>query len=129
MGRQPLPRPRRLAEKLTHLRAALRLSQNELIRRMGLEDFLLREEVSDFERGKRVPRCRCYSNTHVSPASIWTRWLMTIWICLPSYPRCQNILPLANKYYFRYLGFFSYNSPAFDLPTRTRFIAANLYFI
>lgn len=55
MGRQPLPRPARLAEKLAHVRTALGLSQNELIRRMGLDDFLLREEVSDFERGRRVP--------------------------------------------------------------------------
>ena len=55
MGRRPLPRPARLAEKLVQVRAALGLSQNELIQRMGLDDFLVREEVSDFERGKRVP--------------------------------------------------------------------------
>ena len=55
MGRQPIPRPERLAEKLKRIRDGLGLSQNELIRRMGLTDFLLREEVSDFERGKRVP--------------------------------------------------------------------------
>jgi transcriptional regulator with XRE-family HTH domain len=34
---------------------ALGLSQNELIERMGLTDELLREEISDFERGKRLP--------------------------------------------------------------------------
>src|SRR5437763_10707718 len=55
MGRQPIPRPERLAEKLKQVRDRLGLSQNELIQRMGLTDFLLREEVSDFERGKRVP--------------------------------------------------------------------------
>jgi transcriptional regulator with XRE-family HTH domain len=55
MGRQPIPRPERLAEKLKHIRDGLGLSQNELIQRMGLTDFLLREEVSDFERGRRVP--------------------------------------------------------------------------
>jgi transcriptional regulator with XRE-family HTH domain len=55
MGRQPIPRPARLAEKLRHIRDGLGLSQNELIQRMGLADFLLREEVSDFERGRRVP--------------------------------------------------------------------------
>src|SRR5882762_1513049 len=55
MGRQPIPRPKRLAEKLALIREGLGLSQNELIQRMGLSDFLLREEVSDFERGKRVP--------------------------------------------------------------------------
>lgn len=55
MGRQPIPRPERLAEKLKLIRDRLGLSQNELIQRMGLADFLLREEVSDFERGRRVP--------------------------------------------------------------------------
>jgi len=55
MGRQPIPRPKRLAEKLVLIRDGLGLSQNELIQRMGLANFLLREEISDFERGKRVP--------------------------------------------------------------------------
>lgn len=55
MGRQPIPRPKRLAEKLKQIRDGLGLSQNELIQRIGLADFLLREEISDFERGRRVP--------------------------------------------------------------------------
>jgi transcriptional regulator with XRE-family HTH domain len=55
MGRQPIPRPERLAEKLKQIRDGLGLSQNELIQRMGLADFLLREEISDFERGRRIP--------------------------------------------------------------------------
>lgn len=55
MGRQPIPRPERLAEKLITIRDALGLSQNELIQRMGLSDFLVREEISDFERAKRIP--------------------------------------------------------------------------
>ena len=55
MGRRPIPRPKRLAEKLASIRESLSLSQNELIKRMDLSEFLLREEVSDFERGKRIP--------------------------------------------------------------------------
>jgi len=55
MGRQPIPRPERLAGKLKQIRDGLGLSQNELIQKMGLTDYLLREEVSDFERGRRVP--------------------------------------------------------------------------
>jgi transcriptional regulator with XRE-family HTH domain len=55
MGRQPILRPKRLAEKLKQIRDGLGLSQNELIQGMGLTDFLLREEISDFERGRRVP--------------------------------------------------------------------------
>jgi transcriptional regulator with XRE-family HTH domain len=44
-----------LAQKLRHIRAAMGLSQNEMISRMGLTGELLREEVSDFERNKRIP--------------------------------------------------------------------------
>jgi transcriptional regulator with XRE-family HTH domain len=55
MGRASRSKPRRLARKLLTIRKSLGLSQNELIRRMRLEDDLLREEISDFERGKRVP--------------------------------------------------------------------------
>lgn len=55
MGRASRPKPTRLAEKLVLIRAALRLSQNGLIRQMGLTDELLREEISLFEHGVRVP--------------------------------------------------------------------------
>jgi transcriptional regulator with XRE-family HTH domain len=55
MGRRPIRRPERLADKLARIRENLGLSQNELIQRMDLADFLLREEISDFERGRRVP--------------------------------------------------------------------------
>jgi len=51
MGRAARQRPRRLSEKLAHIRAALGLSQNEMVRRLGLEGRLLREEISRFERG------------------------------------------------------------------------------
>jgi transcriptional regulator with XRE-family HTH domain len=45
----------RLAEKLAQIRAALGLSQNEMISRLGLSDDLMREEISAFELGKRQP--------------------------------------------------------------------------
>src|SRR5438105_3076857 len=54
MARTKLRRPV-LAEKLRHIRLAVGLSQNQMISRMGLADTLLREEVSDFERNKRIP--------------------------------------------------------------------------
>lgn len=55
MGRASQPKPTRLAEKLLLIRAALGVSQNGMIRRMGLIDELLREEISLFEHGVRVP--------------------------------------------------------------------------
>lgn len=51
MGRAARHRPRRLTEKLVLIRASLGLSQNEMVRRLGLEGRLLREDVSRFERG------------------------------------------------------------------------------
>ncbi len=55
MGRVTRPQPKRLAEKLLQIRTSLGLSQNEMIRQMGLSEELRREEISDFERGRRVP--------------------------------------------------------------------------
>lgn len=55
MGRVKRPQPKRLAEKLLQIRTSLQLSQNEMIGRMGLSVELRREEISDFERGRRVP--------------------------------------------------------------------------
>ena len=55
MGRTPSERPARLAEKLTQLRKSLNLSQTEMVRLMGLEQKLTREDISKYERGVRVP--------------------------------------------------------------------------
>jgi transcriptional regulator with XRE-family HTH domain len=55
MGRVPREKPARLAAKLVYIRNALNLSQDDMIRRLGLEHQLTREEVSKYERGLRVP--------------------------------------------------------------------------
>jgi transcriptional regulator with XRE-family HTH domain len=55
MGRAARLRSARLAEKLRHIRNALGLSQNELIKRLGLEDVLYQSNVSGFESGEREP--------------------------------------------------------------------------
>jgi transcriptional regulator with XRE-family HTH domain len=54
MARTKLRKPV-LAQKLLHIRASMGLSQNQIIMKMGLQEELLREEISDFERNKRVP--------------------------------------------------------------------------
>jgi len=48
-------RPKRLGSKLAEIRSRLQLSQNGLIRQLGFTDALVREEISAFERGVRVP--------------------------------------------------------------------------
>src|ERR1044071_7673575 len=51
MGKAARQRPARLAQKLVMIRTALGLSQNGMVRRLGLEGELLREDISRFERG------------------------------------------------------------------------------
>lgn len=55
MGKRSRPKPERLAEKLLQIRNAYGLSQNEMIRRLGLTDELVQADISSFERGVREP--------------------------------------------------------------------------
>lgn len=53
----PRQKPRRLAEKLLHIRRALNLSQNEMIVRLGFSGQLIQAHISAYERKheNRVP--------------------------------------------------------------------------
>jgi transcriptional regulator with XRE-family HTH domain len=55
MGLTPRPRPAHLAEKLLKIRQALGLSQNEMLRRLGLEEATVRSTISGYELGNREP--------------------------------------------------------------------------
>jgi transcriptional regulator with XRE-family HTH domain len=55
MGRASKRKPTRLADKLLQIRLALGLSQNEMIRRLGLSDELLQASISGYELGTRIP--------------------------------------------------------------------------
>lgn len=48
-------RPKRLAEKLRHIRLALGLSQSELLRRLGYEDVISYFRISNYELGTGEP--------------------------------------------------------------------------
>lgn len=54
MGRTSRRKPARLGEKLSHIRQALGLSQNQLISRLGFEE-LVQGTISAFESGRREP--------------------------------------------------------------------------
>jgi transcriptional regulator with XRE-family HTH domain len=45
----------RLAKKLRTIRLALELSQNQILERLGFADQLFRSNISQYERGHRVP--------------------------------------------------------------------------
>ena len=51
----PRPKPKRLAEKLRVIRLSLRLSQTEMLRRLGLEDSMHYSRISEYEQGTREP--------------------------------------------------------------------------
>jgi transcriptional regulator with XRE-family HTH domain len=55
MGRYEREKPARLAKKLLDIRNALGLSQNQMIRRLGLEDKITQSRISGYELGTREP--------------------------------------------------------------------------
>jgi transcriptional regulator with XRE-family HTH domain len=55
MGRRARRKPKRLAEKLVRIRTALGLSQNEMIKRLGLEEELTQNTLANYELGSREP--------------------------------------------------------------------------
>jgi len=55
MGKQTRKRPKRLPEKLLEIRQKLGLSQNGMVRRLGLEDEIERDYISKYERGTLEP--------------------------------------------------------------------------
>lgn len=55
MGRRARPTPARLGEKLLQVRIALGLSQSEIFRRLGAEDFVGYKQISKYELGITEP--------------------------------------------------------------------------
>ncbi len=55
MGPTRRPFPTRLTEKLIAIRIGIDLSQNGMLRRLGLEDTYDRRTISGYERGEREP--------------------------------------------------------------------------
>jgi transcriptional regulator with XRE-family HTH domain len=55
MGTRSREKPARLAEKLVQIRHSLGLSQDGIIRYMGVTEKITREDISKYERGLREP--------------------------------------------------------------------------
>lgn len=55
MGKASRRKPARLAEKLLEIRLKLELSQNQLIKRLGMEDELEQQYISKFEHAVIEP--------------------------------------------------------------------------
>lgn len=82
MGKGKRARPRFLGRKMRIIREALSLSQNEMLRRLQLEDEFTRSEISAYERGVREPPSRVllrYSDV----ARVWVNVLIDDDLDLP----------------------------------------------
>jgi transcriptional regulator with XRE-family HTH domain len=55
MGKHPRQKQARLGEKLLQIRRSLNLSQNGILRHLGLENTLSRTIISNYELGEREP--------------------------------------------------------------------------
>jgi transcriptional regulator with XRE-family HTH domain len=55
MKRASPTKPARLAEKLKRIREELGVSQNQLLDRLGYSEHLFRSNISQYERGLRIP--------------------------------------------------------------------------
>ena len=55
MGRTSRERPKRLGEKLLQIRLRLGLSQNEMLKELGLTGKVFRSAISGYELGTREP--------------------------------------------------------------------------
>jgi transcriptional regulator with XRE-family HTH domain len=55
MGTHPRLKQKRLPEKLRTIRDALALSQTEMLKRLGAEELIEYNRISEFESGKREP--------------------------------------------------------------------------
>lgn len=55
MAKVPRPKPKRLPEKLKMIRENLNLSQNEMLRSLGIADSYNRSVISGYELGSKEP--------------------------------------------------------------------------
>lgn len=82
MGRAARLRSARLAEKLRDIRSGLGLSQNELIKRLGLKGVIYQSNVSGYESGEREP-----------PLPILLKYAQVAGICLDTLANDDLDLP------------------------------------
>jgi transcriptional regulator with XRE-family HTH domain len=55
MGKHPRPKQEHLGDKLLQIRRSLGLSQNGILRHLGLDETLSRTIISNYELGEREP--------------------------------------------------------------------------
>jgi transcriptional regulator with XRE-family HTH domain len=94
MGQVPRFKPKRLAEKLLQIREALGLSQNGMIRHLGLTGIISQNAISAFELGAREPQLPILL-LYARSAGIWVDVLiddeLDLPANLPSLPKSEGV--------------------------------------
>jgi transcriptional regulator with XRE-family HTH domain len=94
MGKSVRERPARLAEKLRHIRKALDLSQNGMIRRLGLTDEIIQADISTYEIDQREPPLKVLL-AYARAANVAVEALidddLSLPDVLPSIKKCEGI--------------------------------------
>lgn len=88
MGSGRRERPARLGAKLAEIRTALGLSQNGMLRHLGLDDQMTREEISAYERGVREPSLQTLLR-YAEAAGVWLDVLADDRLDLPAEVPCK----------------------------------------
>lgn len=88
MGKGKRKRPARLGEKVVTVREALGLSQNEIIRHLGLADELTQAEISAYERNVREPSLDTLL-AYANAAGVWIDVLVDDNVDLPAKLPCS----------------------------------------
>lgn len=91
MGTYPRLRQERLPEKLRAIRDSLGVSQTEMLKRLGAEDLIEYNRISEFETGKREPPLRILL-LYARVANVWMEVLVDDELDLP------DRLPSAKKH-------------------------------
>ncbi len=89
MGKAVRERPLHLAEKLLHIRKALGLSQNGMIRRMGLTDKIVQADISTYEIDQREPPLKVLL-AYARAANVVVEALIDDELSLPSELPCRR---------------------------------------
>lgn len=88
MGRVSREKPKRLAGKLVQIRNALGLSQDGIIRHMGLMERHSRDDISKYERGVREPSLLTLLK-YAEVAGVWLDVLINDDLDLPDNLPCS----------------------------------------
>ncbi len=88
MGKGKREKPARLAGKLAKIRKTFGLSQNGMLRHLGLSDKLTREEISAYERGVREPSLLTLLK-YAEAAGVWVDVLINDGLDLPEKLPCS----------------------------------------